>query len=125
MSRDAQSVAPASRVNRPGTAIAVVLGPCVDDVCALHLQGPLRAPVPRELRHGVRDLLARGARAIVVDLARVPRIDAAGVGELVRAYNTTTGANAGLRIVHATVWVREILERVRLFDLLSAEWERE
>ena len=75
---------------------------------------------PSDLRHTVRGLLRRGERFIVLDLARVPRIDAAGVGELVRAYNMTAAVNGALRIVSATTWVRWILERVRLFELLSA-----
>jgi anti-anti-sigma factor len=61
----------------------------------------------------------RGERDIVLDLARVSKIDAAGVGELVRAYNMSRAADGALRIVHATQWVREVLERVQLFELLS------
>lgn len=87
----------------------------------LHLEGPLYAPVDGQLRHRVRTLLSRGERNIVVDLARVPKIDAAGVGELVRAYNMTLAANGVLRVTHATPWVYEVLERVGLSCLLSAE----
>ena len=53
----------------------------------VYLQGALRAPLDGELRRTVRGLLRRGDRLIVLDLAGVRRIDAAGVGELVRAYN--------------------------------------
>jgi anti-anti-sigma factor len=71
------------------------------------------------LRHRVRALLGRGQRAIVVDLARVPSIDAAGIGELVRAYNMTTAAEGVLRVVHASVWVRRLLESAGLLGLLG------
>ena len=91
-----------------------------DPSVVVYVDGPLRRPIGRELRHTVRGLLRRGERYIVLDLARVPRIDAAGVGELVRAYNMTAAVNGALRIVSATTWVRWILERVRLFELLSA-----
>ena len=67
----------------------------------------------------VLGLLLHGERDIVLDLACVARIDAAGVGELIRAYNTSAAAGGSLRIVHATRWVREVLERVQLFELLS------
>ena len=53
-----------------------------------------------------------------MDLTRVSMIDAAGVGELVRAYNMTVAANGVLQVVHATGWVRQILERVGLHDRL-------
>jgi anti-anti-sigma factor len=101
--------------------VTVVLGPCSQEFCTVYIEGPLRLPVNRDLRSQVRSLLRRGERAIVVDLARVSRIDAAGVGELVRAYNMTSARNGLLRIVHATDWVREILTRVGLFELLSAD----
>ncbi len=82
-------------------------------------------PVSRSLRHNVRALLRRGERRIVVDLSAVSRIDASGVGELIRTFNMTTATNGGLRIVNATAWVREMLERAHLFDLLSGEREVE
>jgi hypothetical protein len=37
-----------------------------------------------------------------------------------RAYNLMAAGNGRLRINHANAWVRETLERVGLFDLLSA-----
>jgi anti-anti-sigma regulatory factor len=71
------------------------------------------------VRRTVSGLLRRGDRLIVLDLAGVRRIDAAGVSELVRAYNMAVAAQAGLRIVHSTAWVREILQRVGLFEILT------
>jgi anti-anti-sigma factor len=79
--------------------------------------------VNQSLRHNVRGLLRRGERRIVLDLSAVPRIDAAGLGELIRMFNMTAATNGALRIVNATAWVREILERAHLFDLLSVEKE--
>jgi anti-sigma B factor antagonist len=81
----------------------------------------LRVPVSRALGREVRALLRCGARAIVVDLAEVSRIDAAGVGELVRAFNMTAAVDGALRIDNASAWVRQILELTGLFDLLSGE----
>jgi anti-anti-sigma factor len=81
--------------------------------------GPLRVPLDSALRHDIRALLRRGERNIVLDLARVSEIDAAGVGQLVRAYNIATAANGTLRIVQTISWVREILDRVGLFETLS------
>jgi anti-anti-sigma factor len=91
----------------------------------IYVEGPFRVPLTGELRHRVLELLRRGERTIVLDLSRVSRIDAAGVGQLVRAYNVTVAASGTLQLVHATAWVREILERVGLFDLLSAGREPE
>jgi anti-anti-sigma factor len=104
---------------RPPDSLTVVRKPSWNGRCVLYLSGPLRAPVDGALRHNVRALLRRGERIIVLDLTRVSRIDAAGVGELVRAYNMAIAENSVLQIVNAAAWVQEILERVGLFDILS------
>ena len=91
-----------------------------NSVVAVLLEDSLRLPLlTRDVQNTVRALLLRGERDIVLDLAGVTRIDAAGVGELIRAYNMATAAGGSLRIVHASEWVREVLERVQLFELLS------
>jgi anti-anti-sigma factor len=92
---------------------------CADTLAALCVEDGLRAPVGPELRRSVRTLLSQGDRDIVLDLTRVSEIDAAGVGELVRAYNLAAASEGGLRIMCASPWVREMLHRAGLFELLS------
>jgi anti-anti-sigma factor len=87
---------------------------------AVHLSDSFRFPCTSDLRHRVRSLLRRGGRAIVLDLARVSSIDAAGIGELVRAYNMTVAMDGELRIVHAAKRIREVLELASLYDRLTA-----
>jgi anti-anti-sigma factor len=94
-----------------------------DETVVLHLEGPLRAPVSTELRPKVHALLRRGTRKILVSLAGVSDVDAAGVGELVHAYNMTVAAHGMLRITHAFGRVRELLARVGLLELLYTERE--
>jgi anti-sigma B factor antagonist len=98
-----------------------VLKLCSRRPISVRVEGPLRVPVSRALRREVRARLRRGERAIVVDLADVSRIDAAGVGELIRAFNMTSAFDGALRIANASAWVRQILELTGLFDLLSGE----
>ena len=93
--------------------------PCSGNRVVLCLDGPLRMPLSEELRRNVRVLLRDGARVVVLDLSGVSRIDAAGVGELVRVFNLTTAAGRMLQVVGVTAWVREMLERVGLFGILS------
>ena len=109
--------------SRKGEKMSIARAKGSRAVSIVDVQGPLRVPVNQALRHEVRAALRRGERRILLNLARVSRIDAAGVGQLVRAYNMTSAANGVLRIVHATPWVRDILDRVGLFDLLSAPLE--
>jgi anti-anti-sigma factor len=96
---------------------------CSQEVSVLHIEGPLRVPLNAELRHRVHALLRRGERRILLNLAGVSDLDAAGLGELVQAYNDTTAANGVLRIAGTPARVREFLDRVGLFDLLSADVE--
>ena len=106
-------------LKRSHSSLTVSGAPCLDSRCVLYLEGALRAPLDGELRRNVRRLLRRRERNIVVDLARVSRIDAEGVSELVRAYKMASAAQSVLQIVNATSWVRQTLERVGLFGILS------
>ena len=86
-----------------------------------YVEDRIDAPLTGVLRHQVLAHLRRGERIIVLDLSGVSSIDAAGVGQLVRAYNVTNAANGMLRIERVTHWVREALELAGLFDLFSGK----
>jgi anti-anti-sigma regulatory factor len=103
----------------PRRSLTVFSGPCSNRRCVLCLEGSLRTPVGDDLRCYVRGLLRRGERMIVLDLTSVTAIDAGGVSALVSAYNMAIEANGVLQVVRATSWVRQLLQRVGLFDVLS------
>jgi len=84
----------------------------------LYLEGSLNAPVTRALLDNVTTTLRRGVDLIVLDLAGIDTIDAAGVGELVRAYKMAVAAHCQLQIVHGSGWIREMLKRVALSEVL-------
>lgn len=98
---------------------------CSREYCTIQVTRSLVMPIGRELRSGVRSLLGRGERVIVLDLAQVSDIDAAGVGELLRTYKMMVAMDGVLRIVHATPAVREVLTRAGVFGLLSADAQDE
>src|SRR5262245_19446335 len=107
------------RSGRSQRSLAVTAGSCSGSRCTIYLQGALLAPLDGELRRSVRALLRRGERLVVLDLAGVQRIDAAGVGELARVYDMAVAAQGALGIAHATAWVREVLHRAGLFEILT------
>jgi anti-anti-sigma factor len=113
--------APSPRVYRNDGVMTVILKLCPTRAHIVRVKSSLGIPGSRALRHRVRALLRRGERRIVLDLSAVSRIDAAGVGELIRAFNMTAAVNGALRVVNATAWVREILERAHVFEVLSGE----
>lgn len=81
--------------------------------------GQLRAPGTRALRRAVTALLLDGERHILLDLAAVTDLDAAGIGELVHVSNLTTAAGGTLQIVRADASVRRLLDRVGLLRVLE------
>jgi anti-anti-sigma factor len=85
----------------------------------LELEGTLRAPLNGELRQQVEVLLGRNERRILVNLARLSAIDAAGVGALVDAYVIASRAGGVLRVSEASWRVRRLLDVAGVLDLLS------
>lgn len=81
---------------------------------------PYRPTLTAELRHRVHAQLRGGEREILVDVGRLSNIDAAGIGQLVRVYNVTKAVKAEFRLANTTARVREVLERVGLFDVMDA-----
>ena len=89
----------------------------------LEVEGTLRAWGNAELSQKVQALLARGERRILLDLSRLSDIDAAGVGELVRAFTTTSAAGGILQIVYANRRVRQLLNIAGVLKFLTAGTE--
>ena len=79
----------------------------------------VRPPVPSALRRAVTALLLDGERHILLDLAAVTDLDAAGIGELVQVSNLTTAAGGTLQIARARASVRRLLDRVGLLRVLE------
>jgi anti-anti-sigma factor len=84
------------------------------------VEGALRVPLDAHVRQRVHALLRGGARRVRLDLSRLSSIDAAGVGELVSAFNATKAAGGVLDISHASRRVRRILEVTGVYTLLTA-----
>ena len=85
----------------------------------LEVEGSLREPVDTDLSDKVATLLRHGHRRIVLDLARVSDVDAAGVGELVRAFNLAYAVGGELRIVNASERVKHFLRVTGLLALIT------
>lgn len=92
--------------------------PCLDR-SVVEVAGPFRAPVRGDLRRKVQALVDDGARHILVDLSRVPEIDAAGVGELTTIFNAVHAAGGVLQLAHLQSKVRHLLTIVGLYGVLA------
>ena len=99
--------------------MAAILEPCAHP-SVLEVDGRLQAPVNSRLIQRVQTRLFRGERRILLDLSRLTAIDAAGVGELIQAFNATRAAGGELRVAHATSRVFRFLEVAGVLRFLTA-----
>lgn len=73
------------------------------------------------LRKTVRELIERGHRKILLNLADVDYIDSSGIGELVSAYTAVQGVNGELKLLQLTRRVHDILQITRLFTVFDVQ----
>ena len=99
----------------------------VADLIIIDLNGRIVAGEETALlRDSIRGVLDRGDKKIFLNLAEVPYIDSAGIGELVRAYVAIERERGWLKLIKPTRKVREVLEIVKLdtvFQIFSTEAE--
>ena len=86
----------------------------------VRVEGSLRVPLCTDLQSRIQALLGDGELRVLLDLSRVTQIDAAGVGELVRVFNTARAAGGILQIGHASSRVEHILRLCGLWTVLNA-----
>jgi anti-anti-sigma factor len=67
-----------------------------------------------DLRSRVNALSEAGCRKLVLDLERVPFVDSAGLGEIVRTRNTFNKLGGEVRLLKPTQRLRDLLKITRL-----------
>lgn len=75
------------------------------------------------LRDAVQEALASGADHLLIDFARVPRIDSSGLGELVAAHQRAVGAGSELKIANLRSKVANVVEVTQIhtvFDVFDS-----
>ena len=78
------------------------------------------------VRDVVRDLLGKGRKKILLNLADVDYIDSAGLGSLVSSFTSVRNDGGELKLVHLTKKVQDLLQMTRLytvFDIFDDETE--
>jgi len=73
------------------------------------------------LRDTVRDLLSKGNKKIVLNLAEVNYIDSSGIGELVSAFTTTKNQGGELKLLHLTKKVHDLLQITKLYTVFDVK----
>ena len=97
----------------------------VGDVVVLDLKGKITLGQGDELlKDKVNSLVNQGHRKIVLNLADVPYVDSAGLGEIVRTYTTVSKNGGSLKLLNLTKRITDLLAITKLltvFETFDAE----
>jgi len=92
----------------------------VGDVKVLDLKGRVTLGEGDELlRDKVNSLLNQGTRKIILNLAEVPYIDSAGLGEIVRTYTTVSKQGGSLKLLNLTKRITDLLSITKLLTVFE------
>lgn len=92
----------------------------VDKVSILDMRGRITLGVEIEdLRSAVRNLVAKGQKKIILNLAEVDYIDSSGVGELVGCFTTVRNAGGELKLLHLSQKVHDVLHVTKLYTVFD------
>ena len=72
-----------------------------------------------DLRHAVRNLVAKGQKKIILNLAEVDYIDSSGVGELVGCFTTVRNAGGELKLLNLSKKVHDVLQVTKLYTVFD------
>jgi anti-sigma B factor antagonist len=99
----------------------------VDGVTILDLHGKMLIGEGDELlREKINQLVENGTEKILLNLAEVPYVDSAGLGEIVRCYTTVSRKNGKLKLLHLTKRIHDLLSITKLltvFETFESEEE--
>src|ERR1700680_5250774 len=97
----------------------------VGDVTVLDLKGKITLGEGDELlKDKVNSLVNQGKKKIILNLAGVPYIDSAGLGEVVRTFTTVSRQGGHLKLLNLTKRITDLLSITKLltvFETFDAE----
>lgn len=92
----------------------------VGDVIVLDVTGKiLLGEGDVQLRQAIQKHLRAGHRQLVLNLAGVPYMDSAGLGEMVRCYTTVAREGGSLKLLNATKRIKDLLTITKLITVFE------
>jgi anti-sigma B factor antagonist len=92
----------------------------VNDVTILDLKGKITLGEGDEvLKDKINSLVLQNRRRILLNLADVPYIDSAGLGEVVRTYTTVSRQGGQLKLVNLTKRITDLLSITKLLTVFE------
>jgi anti-sigma B factor antagonist len=92
----------------------------VEDVIILDLHGKILIGEGDDaLRDAVSRLVESGKKKILLNLADVPYVDSAGLGEIVRCYTTVSRQGGKLKLLNLTKKIQDLLSITKLLTVFE------
>jgi anti-sigma B factor antagonist len=71
------------------------------------------------LREGIREMLAKGNKKILLNLGDVTYIDSSGIGELVSGFTSVANGGGQLKLINLTKRVKDLLQITKLYTVFE------
>jgi len=92
----------------------------VENVAVLDIEGKiLLGDGDVEIKQAVDDLLGKGEKNILVNLARVPYIDSAGLGELIRCFTAIRRKGGNFKLLQPNQRLIDLLAITKLVNVFD------
>ena len=92
------------------------------DVTILDLKGKMTLGEGDEaLKDKINSLVLQGRKKLVLNLADVPYIDSAGLGEIVRTFTTVSRQGGSLKLLSLTKRITDLLAITKLLTVFELE----
>ena len=90
------------------------------DVTILDVKGKLTLGAGDEvLKDKINSLVMQGRKKLILNLAEVPYIDSAGLGEIVRTYTTVSRQGGSLKLLNLTKRITDLLAITKLLTVFE------
>ena len=71
------------------------------------------------LREGIREMVAKGNKKILLNLGDVSYIDSSGIGELVSGFTSVANGGGQLKLINLTKRVKDLLQITKLYTVFE------
>lgn len=70
-------------------------------------------------RDTIRELVSKGEKKLLLNLAEVTYIDSSGIGELVSGFTTVTNQGGQLKLLNLTKRIQDLLQITKLYTVFE------
>lgn len=70
-------------------------------------------------REAIKDLVAKGQKKVLLNLADISYIDSSGIGEMVSGFTSVSNAGGQLKLLNLTKRVQDLLQITKLYTVFE------